>query len=384
MLGLLDRAIETGDPISYGGREEEAYCAEFAALLGGGYADGVSSGTAAVYVALRALELDPFSEVIVGAVGDPGGVMPVPLACCIPVVADAAPGTCSPGVEEVEACVTARTRAILLPHIGGEPADVAAIAELAARLGIPLIEDCAQAHGARVGGAPVGTFGRAAAFSTMYAKHFHTGGQGGVVYTRDRPTYEQVRRHADRGKPFALPEASGNVVASLNFNLDEIHAAIGRVQLRRLPAAIEARCRAAAAILQEAGQATGDVVKAPDRPSWSEPSFWFLRLRLALDRLACTPDAFVAAVAAEGIPVAGRPLLVHELPWFAEGRVFGASGYPWAAAEYPGPRGRRFACPNARASLSEHVCLALTEAWGDREVGDALESLAKVAAAYAR
>ena len=90
-VALFDKAIATGNAFSYNGEEEEAYCKEFAEFLGGGYADGVNSGTSAIYVALRALDIEPFTEVIVPPVTDPGGVMPVPLANCIPVVADGAP-----------------------------------------------------------------------------------------------------------------------------------------------------------------------------------------------------------------------------------------------------------------------------------------------------
>ena len=86
------RAIATGVAPGYNGEDGDAYCEAFSASLGGGYTDAVSSGTAGVYVALRALDLEPFGEVIVGAVTDPGGMMPIPLLNQIPMVADTAPG----------------------------------------------------------------------------------------------------------------------------------------------------------------------------------------------------------------------------------------------------------------------------------------------------
>ena len=90
---LFDNAISSGMPFGYSGAEETAFCEEFAEFLGGGYADGVNSGTNAVFTSLRALELKPFSEVIVSAVTDPGGMMPIVLNNCIPAVADTAPRT---------------------------------------------------------------------------------------------------------------------------------------------------------------------------------------------------------------------------------------------------------------------------------------------------
>ena len=91
VLALFDRDIATGKASGYNGPAEEAYCRQFAESLGGGYADAVNSGTTAVYVALKALELEPFTEVVVGAVTDNGGMMPVPLLNLIPVPADLAP-----------------------------------------------------------------------------------------------------------------------------------------------------------------------------------------------------------------------------------------------------------------------------------------------------
>ena len=87
-MQLFDKSIASGEPFGYNGAEEEAFCKEFAEFLGGGYADGVNGGTNAVFTALRALDLKPFSEVIVGAVTDAGGMMPIVLNSCIPVVCD--------------------------------------------------------------------------------------------------------------------------------------------------------------------------------------------------------------------------------------------------------------------------------------------------------
>ncbi len=90
----------------------------------------------------------------------------------------------------------------MVAHIGGEPADIEGIVRVASKRGIPVVEDCAQSHGARLDGRPLGSFGKVAAFSTMFGKHHCTGGQGGLVFTRDAALYAAVRRAADRGKPF--------------------------------------------------------------------------------------------------------------------------------------------------------------------------------------
>jgi len=133
---LFDAAIASGCAPGYGGEQETAYCAEFAAGLGGGYADAVSSGTLAVYTALLALRLDPGAEVIVSSITDPGGMMPIPLLNCVPMVADCTPDSYNIGPDAIAELITPRTRAILVAHIGGEPADMDGIMALAEQHGL--------------------------------------------------------------------------------------------------------------------------------------------------------------------------------------------------------------------------------------------------------
>ncbi len=382
VLALLDRSRAAGQMPGYNGDEEETFCRDFAAALGGGFADAVSSGTAALYVALKALDLEPFGEVVVSAVTDPGGMMPIPLLNLIPVVADTEPDSYNTGPDQVAALLSPLTRAVVIAHIGGEPAPIDAIVDLARGRGIPVIEDCAQAHGARLHGRPVGSFSDIAVFSTMFGKHLSTGGQGGVVFTRDEMRYQAVRRAADRGKPFFLPPGSTNVTAALNLNLNDLAAAIGRVQLRRLPEVV-ARRQSIAGQLAE-GMADLPTVSLPAPTPGAQPSYWFLRLRFHPEAATCDRDAFCAALLAEGLPITPhyRAALPHTQEWFTERRVFGSSGYPWASPDYGGDRDRGFPCPNAHAAMDVNFNLHLHENWGPGDVDAALAILRKVDAAY--
>ena len=121
------------------------------------------------------LALAPAGEVVVPPITDPGGVMPVALLNLIPVVADAAPGSFNTNAKQIAAVLTPHTRALLVAHIAGEPADMDPILELARSRGLPVIEDCAQSHGARYHGRLVGTLGTVAAFSTMSGQMSSTG-----------------------------------------------------------------------------------------------------------------------------------------------------------------------------------------------------------------
>ena len=377
---LFDQSIESGNAISYNGPEEEAFGREFAAFMGGGFADGVNSGTNAVFTALRALELSPFSEVIVSAVTDPGGIMPIVLNSCIPVVADTAPGKYNTGPEEVAARITPQTSAIVVPHIGGEPADIKGIMEVADRHGLPVVEDCSQSHAASVDGRYVGTFGTYGAFSTMFGKHFCTGGQGGLVFSKTEDLYWRGRRAADRGKPFAIDNPQGNVLPALNCNMDELGAAIGRVQLKKLPSIVSAR-RAFVAVLREKGLSDLKAVAIPEVPAGHECTYWWWRLGIRLEALSCTREEYFDALRAEGVSVnpsyrAARPDLG---PWFQNRAV----SHPWNNPLCKGDPCRDFPCPNADRAMEENFNLIVYESWGEEEAEMIVDAFRKLDAAFA-
>lgn len=380
---LLEFAIASGTAPGYNGEQEIAYCDEVAAFMGGGYVDAVSSGTAGIYVALRALDLEPFTEVIVGAVTDPGGLMPVPLLNLIPMIADSEPGSYNTGPEQVQALISPRTSAILVAHIAGEPANISGIVAVAREHGIPVIEDCSQAHGATVDGQLVGTFGDMGVFSTMFGKHHSSGGQGGLVFTQDEALYQAIRRASDRGKPFFLPPSSTNAIASLNFNLNDLAAAIGRVQLAKLPGIVRRRQAIVADIAQ--GIANLQTVSIPTPIEGAQPSYWFLRLRFHAGQASCDKETLCQTLIAEGLPIAPhyRGALPHTMDWFTHRRVFGHSGYPWASPEYRGDPDRQFPCPNAQAAMDTHFNLHFYESWGASEIADTVAILNKVDRAYA-
>jgi dTDP-4-amino-4,6-dideoxygalactose transaminase len=380
---LFERAISSGTAPGYNGEEETAYCDEFAAYMGGGYVDAVSSGTAGIYVALKALDLEPFTEIIVGAVTDPGGLMPVPLLNLIPVIADTEPNSYNTGPKLVRALISPRTSAILVAHIAGEPADIQGIVAVAQEHNIPVIEDCSQSHAATLNGQLVGTFGDIGVFSTMFGKHHSSGGQGGLVFTQDEALYQAIRRASDRGKPFFLAPGSTNVTASLNLNLNDLAAAIGRVQLSKLPKLVDQRRDIVGRIAQEiAGLQT---VSIPLPIKGAQPSYWFLRVRFHADRATCDKETFCQALIAEGLSIAPhyRAALPHTMEWFTNRRVFGRSGYPWTSPDYKGDPDRQFPCPNANATMDAHFNLYFHESWGPTEIADAVAILKKVDRAYA-
>jgi len=374
------RAEGTDNTFAYHGPEEEAYCRAFAEALGGGYADGVNSGTNALYVALRALELRPFSEVIVPAVSDPGGVMPVALCNLLPVPADTAPMSYNIGAEQIAERITRRTSAIVVAHIGGLPCEMDPILRLARKHGLAVIEDVAQAHGALYKGRPVGTLGDVATFSTMYGKHHASAGQGGLVFTRREDLYWRVRRCADRGKPFGLEAANGNVVAGLNCNMDPLQAAVGRVQLRRLGGMIRKRRRLAAALAEGCRQRLKGFRLLEARRG-CEGSYWFFLLRYRPERFKVDKLYLARAIGAEGIPISPSYAVVPMwMDWAQRRHAFGRPGPPWSLPGRKAPRRRRYDLPNMRATDAVHFRMPFHEGWTLREINDVLRVLEKVEA----
>jgi dTDP-4-amino-4,6-dideoxygalactose transaminase len=263
----------------------------------------------------------------------------------------------------------------------GEPADMHGIMAVADRHGIPVIEDCAQAHGTRIDGRLAGTFGKLAAFSTMGGKHHCTGGQGGVVFTSDEALYWRSRRASDRGKPFGLQSGATNDSASHNLNLNDFAAAIGRVQLTKLPGIVARRRSVVAALSRRLANLRS--IDIPDQIPGAEASYWFWRLGVSTEALACDKETYCAALQAEGLLLRARyDFMPHTFDWFTQRRVFGTSGYPWTAPEYHGDRDRAFPCPNAVAADARHLLLTVLESWGPSEIDDMATAFEKVDRAY--
>ncbi len=382
---IIDEAIENGVAPGYNGPERELLGSEFAKMLGGGYAECVNSGTGSVYVALRSQNIQPFTEIISGPITDPGGFMPIVLMNCIPVVADSAPDSFNVSFEGVKKAYTERTSAILLAHIAGEPCeDIEKICEFAKEKGIPVIEDCAQAHGAKYNGKPVGTFGDAAGFSMMFGKHTCAGGQGGLVFTKTEESYNRARQAADRGKPYGGDWAEGNICASLNYNMDDMHAAIARVQIKKQFPIAEAR-REIVAKIKEALK-DNPVVSFPKISEKSEPSYWFLRVLFNKDAVSVDKKEFCDALIAEGVQAmyryGGTP---YTSIWYKESTVFGDSKYPWAAPEYKGDKDKRYSLddlPVVSKALDDTFNIYPVETWTDENIKELADAFKKVYEAY--
>src|SRR2546422_2544161 len=212
--------------------------ASFARLCGTRHAVATNTGTAALHVALLALEIGPGDEVITSPLSCIASANPNLFQGARPVFADVDPETYNLDVGEVEKRITPRTRAILPVHLFGHPVDLDPLLALASRRGLPVIEDASQATGALYKGRRVGSFGRVGCFS-LYANKIVTSGEGGVIVTQDPVLADRMLAIRNFGQ---LPgQHFLHAYLGGNAKMTDLSAAIGCVQLGKLDAYVERR-----------------------------------------------------------------------------------------------------------------------------------------------
>jgi len=213
------------------GEELAAFEDEFARFCGAAYAVGVGNGTEAIQLALMAAGIGPGDEVITTPLSAAFTALAISAAGATPVFADIDPHTATLSPAAVEAAITARSAAVVPVHLYGQPADMDALRTIADRHHLFLLEDAAQAHGARYRGRPVGRLGHAAAFSFYPSKNLGAFGDAGAVVTDDAGLAERVRMLRNGGQRSRYD----HVLRGINSRLDELQAAVLRVRLRHLP-----------------------------------------------------------------------------------------------------------------------------------------------------
>lgn len=289
------------------GKELERFEADFAAYCGTAHCVGVASGLSAIELALRGLGVGPDDEVIVPAFTWVASWLGVSGVGATPVGVDADPDTWSIDPARIEAAVGPRTKAILPVHLRGEPCDDQAIATIAERHGLVVVEDAAQAHGARARGRRVGSFGDAAAFSFYPSKNLGALGDGGAITTDDAELADQLRLLRNYGTRNRYEIE----IAGVNSRLAEIQAAVLAAKLPHLDDWNARRARLAAVYDEILIAAPG--VRLPHSPAWAE-SAWHLYVVALEDR-----DAVRAALADEGVEtLVHYPVMPHLSPAYAE------------------------------------------------------------------
>lgn len=238
------KVLKSGKINYWTGKECSLFEKEFADFVGTKYAISLANGTVALELALHALGIGPGDDVIVPSRTFIASASSVVAIGAQPIVADIDPISQNITAETISQVLTPNTKAIIVVHLAGWPCEMDAILKFAAKYKLKVIEDCAQAHGAEYRGKRVGSFGDTAAFSFCQDKIMTTGGEGGMFLTNDEEIWRRAWAYKDHGKN---PSKVGSNISQAgfrwvhesfgtNFRMTEMQAAIGRVQLRKLPA----------------------------------------------------------------------------------------------------------------------------------------------------
>jgi perosamine synthetase len=274
------------------------------------FALAVTNGTAALHLALVSLGIGQDDEVIVPDFTFAATATAVMHAGATPVFVDVDPVTWTLDAEAVERATTERTRAIIPVHIYGHPCDMPSLVDLARERDILLIEDVAEAFGARAHGGLVGTFGDAACFS-FYGNKTITTGEGGMILFSDEASYDRAAMLRDHG--MSRERRYWHLEAGYNYRLTNVQAAIGTAQMERVAPILE-RKRTLAERYTSGLEGTPGIV-CPPRAAWAEPVCWLYTLRVD-DDLGMTRDELAERLLMSGIET--RPVFppLHGMPPF--------------------------------------------------------------------
>lgn len=263
------------------GTECRNFESEFSTWAETEYAIAVANGTVALDLSLKGLGIGKGDEVVVTSRTFLASVSSIVTAGAVPIFADVDAQSQNITAESIRAVLSPHTKAIICVHLAGWPCDMDSIMALAKEHGLYVIEDCAQAHGALYKGRPVGSIGHVGAWSFCQDKIMSTGGEGGMVTTNDRELWSKMWSYKDHGKSWEavyetkhppgfrwLHESFGT-----NWRMIEMQAAIGRIQLKRMPQWHKLRQQNANAILKVAEQFS-EVLRVPHPPENIEHAWY--------------------------------------------------------------------------------------------------------------
>lgn len=343
------------------------------------YAFNCSSGTAALHVAVTAAGIGPGDEVITSPVTDIGTVIGVLYQQAVPVFADLGQGTHNLDVADVERRITPKTKAIIAVHLAGNPCDLDALKRLADQHNLILIEDCAQAWGAKYRGRPIGSVGHLACFSLQNSKHI-TCGDGGIVGSNDERFGPLLQPCGDKGANRAGKRTFP--LFATNYRMSEPQAAVAAVQLTRLEEIVAKRNRLGNLLTEKIAGIPGIIpheVHPEDRPV-----YWFYYFRMRPDAFRCDRSKFVRAVAAEGAVVTGGYIKV---PLYGEEvfqkHAFFAGRWPVKEMGLTAMDFTKHHCPNAETMLTDGIRVSIFEYMTEEYIDDVAAAIRKVAQHFA-
>jgi dTDP-4-amino-4,6-dideoxygalactose transaminase len=329
-IAALATAIGAGTLTSTKREFVRSFEKEFAKTLGVKHAYACASGTAAMHLAVAAIDPEPGDEIVTSPITDMGALTPILYQGAIPVFADVDPRTCNVTAETISPKLGPKTRAIVITHLFGNPCEINAILELARDRKIPVIEDCAQALGTTYAGRPAGTFGTIASFSLAQGSHITTG-EGGIVVTDDEALARRVFLSINKAWGYG-DQNPDHYFLALNYRMSELQGAVAVAQLPKLSAVVVQRIAAAKRLTGRLQGITG--IETPFVARGAVHSYWKYGLMVDRRLIEGGSPALGRLLKERGIASAPRyiqkPAFMCEI--FQKQKTFGESRWPFSLA----------------------------------------------------
>jgi dTDP-4-amino-4,6-dideoxygalactose transaminase/predicted dehydrogenase len=363
-LRLVYQALRSQHLGGTNGHMVAAFESAFAASYGVPYAVSSTSGTAAIHVALGALDLNPGDEIVTAPITDMGTIIPILYQNAIPVFADV-DDTYNMDPNDVERKITARTRAIIAVHLFGNPCDMDAMVEIARRHGLVLIEDSSQAHMTSYKDKYVGTIGDIGCFSFQQSKPMTTG-EGGMTITWNKAYYDRMKLFVDKGFARKGGGPRAYLFHAPNYRITELVAAVGLAQLRKVQRVVSKRSELGRYMTERLTGLKG-VIPAPVTPG-AEHTFWQYPIRLT----DCDPRDLAAALREAKISslpgYTGEPIYLCSESLHSK-KTYGDSQFPFTSLYSSGTyEYEEGLCPNAERLLDQLLCIPWDESWTRRKI----------------
>jgi len=379
-VALVTEVIRSQKLNCNAGTRVKEFARAFADYMGMRHGVMVTSGTAAIHVALGAIDLNPGDEVITAPITDMGTIYPILAQNAVPVFADVDLDTLCMDPADVERRITSRTKAILAVHLAGCACNMERTLAVAERHNLAVVEDCAQSFNATSDGRKVGTMGAFGCFSFNQHKHISCG-DGGVAVTNDDALAERALLFSDKAWP-RDGSRRDHLFLAPNYRVTELQAAVALAQLEKLDHITDTR--------RDLGRLLTSLIADAPRVwpmkaySGGECTYWFYWLRVD----AKIRDEFARALAAEGVPAGAgyiaKPVYLYDV--LREKKTYGDSHFPYGYAPFRDPENEmeycEGLCPAAEQALREMIRIPLNEFWTEQDVRDAARAIHKVAEHY--
>ncbi|MBD2861477.1 DegT/DnrJ/EryC1/StrS family aminotransferase [Paenibacillus oceani] len=379
----LLEALEQNTLFYHFGKKVKQFLSDFNEMYGVKYSVATTSGTASIHVALGAAGVTVGDEVITSPITDQGTLIGILYQNAIPVFADLDPNTYNMDPKSIEARITPRTKAILVVHLAGNPADMDAIMAIARKHNVKVIEDCAQSYLTKYKGRLAGTIGDYGCFSTNDFKHISTG-DGGIVTVNSGDEQDFLTTHAFADKNF---KRFGDTVqkdlhyVAPNYRMTELQGAVGIAQLKKLPWICERRHKFGDRITAGISGLPG--IEPHKVEEGNEGTYWFYMLRIDESKLTCTRKEFSEALAAEGIPNTAGYIasVMYMQPLFQKRQAYLGSHFPF---DITGITYKEGDCPEAERILQTAIRLSVNEFFSEQDIDDMVRAIRKVANHFAK